>query len=592
MLRHIAAVLLVVLANADAWCEAIEHRIGVLLRDGERVAPERWTATADYLTRQIPGHAFAIVPLSRPAMNAAVSRGELTFVLTDAGHFVYLAGTYGVSGVATAQDSWHGTVYSSVGAVVITRADRRDIGRMSDLKGKSFMADDPESFEGFQLAWWELKAHDIDPFRDFSRLEFTNLAPEDIVEAVRHSSIDAATVRAGVLEQMAAERSLDLGELRLLHPHTAPGYPFLRSTELYPEWILAKTRETPEQFGEGVAVALRAMSRHDPAAAAEKRYAAWIAPADYRPVRELLWDLQLPPYHEEPAATLIDAMRRHWAWLAATLVLLLSLTAIVLHILRVNYRLDLSRRYLERARTLEVQIAQAGRIAAMGEMTTTLAHELNQPLAAIVNYANGCIRRLRSDGMSQDELFTVFERIATEGNRSAEILRRLRDFVGKRRALHLPRDVNRIVREAVTLAELKARRKGVTIHLELSDDVGPVLADAVQIEQVVVNLVHNAIEAIDDAGWRRRDVVVETRSNARRGVDITVRDTGPGFHINGAERMFEPFVSTKRDGMGLGLSISRSIVEAHGDQLRAMPSPDGGAMFTFTLPPANGARAQ
>lgn len=588
MLRRIAAVLLVVLANADARCEAIEHRIGVLLRDGERVAPERWTATADYLTRQIPGHAFEIVPLSRPAMNGAVSRGELAFVLTDAGHFVYLAATYGVSDVATAQDSWHGTVYSSVGAVVITRADRRDIGWMSDLKGKSFMADDPESFEGFRLAWWELKAHDIDPFRDFSRLEFTNLAPEDIVEAVRRNSVDAATVRTGVLEQMAAERSLDLGELRLLHPHTAPGYPFLRSTELYPEWILAKTRETPEQFGESVAVALRAMSRRDPAAA-ERRYAAWIAPADSRPVRELLWDLQLPPYQERPDPTLMDVARRHWTWLAASLVLLLSLTAMVLHVLRVNYRLDLSRRYLERARTLEAQIAQAGRISAMGEMTTTLAHELNQPLAAIVNYAKGGIRRLRFGGMSQDELFTVFERIATEGNRSAEILRRLRDFVGKRRALHLPRDVNRIVREAVTLAELKARQKGVTIRLELSDDVAPVLADAIQIQQVVVNLVHNAIEAIDDAGWRRRDVVVETRPNARSGVDVTVRDTGPGFHINGVERMFEPFVSTKRGGMGLGLSISRSIVEAHGDQLRAMPSPDGGAMFTFTLPPANGA---
>jgi two-component system sensor histidine kinase TtrS len=338
-----------------------------------------------------------------------------------------------------------------------------------------------------------------------------------------------------------------------------------------------------------VAIFLRSTLARDPAAAGAQ-YAAWITPADGGPIRELLRDLRLPPYGELDSLT--DAARRYWPWLAAMLTLLLLLAAAVLHMLRVNRRLELSRSYLERARQLEGQMAHVGRIAAMGEMATTLAHELSQPLAAIVNYARGSIRRVRSEGMSENELIPILERIATEGTRSAEILARLRDFLRKRKPAHVQADINRIVSDAAVLAEVEARQKAVTVRLDLAEAPEPVFVDAIQIEQVVLNLVHNAIEAIDDARWPRREVVIETRPKPGKGVEVTVRDTGPGFPKNDTERMFEPFVSTKPGGMGLGLSISRSIVEAHGDSLRAMLSPEGGAVFYFTLRAFNRAPAQ
>ncbi len=170
----VATLLLSLLIGGDAWCEASEQRIGVLARGGDRIAPDRFATTAEYLTRQIPGRTFSFVPLTRVAMNDAVARGELAFAITNPGHSVHLEVMYGATPIATAQDSWQGTLYSTIGAVVIVQARRPDLARMADLKGKSFMADSRNSFDGFQIAWWELKAHGVDPFRDFSRLVFSD----------------------------------------------------------------------------------------------------------------------------------------------------------------------------------------------------------------------------------------------------------------------------------------------------------------------------------------------------------------------------------------------------------------------------------
>jgi two-component system sensor kinase FixL len=210
--------------------------------------------------------------------------------------------------------------------------------------------------------------------------------------------------------------------------------------------------------------------------------------------------------------------------------------------------------------------------------------ELNQPLTVIVNYARGSIRRLEAGNLDKGDLTKVLERIAAEGHRSAEIIRGLREFLRKRKPVHEPVDVNRIVREAVDFARLWAHHKHVTVRLALGESLPTVVVDAVQIEQVIVNLVHNAIEAIDDARSPRREVTVATQRNERKGVDVTVSDTGPGVPAGVVDRLFDPFVSTKRDGMGLGLSISRSIVEAHGDQLCIVSQAAAGAAFRFTLP--------
>jgi PAS domain S-box-containing protein len=249
---------------------------------------------------------------------------------------------------------------------------------------------------------------------------------------------------------------------------------------------------------------------------------------------------------------------------------------------------DVTRRMLaeDQARHRQAEIAHVCRVSAMGEMATALAHELNQPLAAIVNYAQGSLHRLRAGDARLAELQFALEHIAVLGNKSGEIVRRTRGFLCKGDAQRTRADINGIVHDSVELANLMARQKDVTLRLKLASELPPVSADVIQIEQVVLNLVHNAIEAIDAARMPQREVTIQTARSPCNGVDVMVSDTGPGLPPGDAECIFEAFFTTKPNGMGMGLSISRSIVETYGEQLRAFTNPEGGATFHFSLPAA------
>jgi PAS domain S-box-containing protein len=873
--------LLLFVSDGHARTDATQMTIGVLAGEGEESALAQWSPTAQYLTQRIPEHRFVIVPLDRGRMRRAVVNRELDFVVTDPGQYVELADANGVAALATMTRAWQGKRYAESSVAIIARADRDDIRRLSQVRGKSFIASSRDLFEGFQLVNSELIAHRMEPARDLN-LDFRGLGltPEQIVYAVRDRMVDIAAVRAGVLERMAQEGKIDPSEFHVLHRHSNPGFPFAASTDAYPEWPFARTREAPEKLAQQVAGALRAMPANQPAARAAG-YAGWSAPGDYAPVATL--EKHVCPYEDPPGDYLAYYADRYRAWLIAGTAALFLLTGFVVYVVRTNRRLKVSKLFLERevaertraeqalrqsegalralhditsrhslpfeekarallelgreqfgmpvailsrvdggecmvveicapesalpkgaalnlddalccdvlqtsepqscervsqpshhpafgsrplgsrlcvrveaedtaygvlnflsdaprttpfsetdkeilklmAQWLEVEIerqrieararklssaleqtadmvvitnrdgvieyvntafvtvtgyakaeaigktpgivrsdrhdeefyrrlwktirrgeafhdtfinrkkdgalfyeektitpltdaqgnvthfvstgkdvtsrrlveehsrarqaelAHAGRVNAMGEMTTTLAHELNQPLAAIVNYAQGSIRRVRAGGIKEDELLGALERIAALGSQAGEIIRRLRDFLRKGKPLRERVDINHVVREAADLANLEARRKDVTLRLELSDGLPPVLADPIQIEQVVLNLVHNAIEAIDQGQCPRREVIVQTAPDPKNGVEVIVRDTGPGFAVEDAERLFDTFYTTKATGLGMGLSISRSIIDAHGERLEAMPGA-GGAVFRFALPPIDG----
>ncbi len=756
MFRLLTALLLLTVTAADsAAADATRVAIGVLVRDSEHNAIEHWTPTADYLSQQIPERRFVIIPHNLDGMRRAVEHNELDFILTYPGQYADLQARYGITALATLRNTWRGSLYSVAGAVIITQADRQDLEWMQQLKGKSFMAVSRDDYDCFQLAWWVFKAHNIDPFHDLSRLVFSGLPPEEIVYAVRNRSVDAATVRTGVLERMAREGSIDLNEFRILHPQLTPDYPFARSTELYPEWPFARARGTPVELAQRVANALRTMPADHPAALAGG-YAGWTAPLDYQPVHELLKDLHLSPYEIEDNITVADVIRRYRNWLIVGIAFLLLLGLSSIYMLRMNQRLKLSKRALRRSegalrslhditsrhnlsfegkvqallalgceqfgmpigilsrvegenyeivevvpsdgpipkgsvfplgytycvktlqsaapvsfehaaqsewrthpaydqckleaylgirlevegavygtlnflsaepravlftnsdkeilklmaqwqgseierqraeaqrrklssaleqtadavvitnrdgvieyvnsafqqitgytheeisgkttgilksgkhseqfyrqlwqtilqgetyhetiinrrkngslyyeektitplkdargdiahfvatgkdmtkrrlaeehlRQQQTQLAHACRVSAMGEMSTALAHELNQPLTAIVNYAQGCLLRLRTGEVSRIDLLTALEHIAAQGKLSGEIIRRLRDFLrtGKS-SLRTRSDINDIVREAADMAGLEARRKEITLRLELSNDL-------------------------------------------------------------------------------------------------------------------------
>ena len=250
---------------------------------------------------------------------------------------------------------------------------------------------------------------------------------------------------------------------------------------------------------------------------------------------------------------------------------------------------DITERQQNRKRLQELQaeLTHVCRLSAVGQMGSALAHELNQPLTAIVNYMQACRRLLRTQlGAVPPRVDEAMEKAAAQATRAGEIIRRLRQFVEKGDSERRSEDLNNVVEEASALALVGAKEHGVRVMLELAPDLPPIALDRVQIQQVVLNLVRNAVEAMSAS--EEPSLTIRTRRDAGRGpgglAEVTISDTGSGLAQAVRDQLFHPFVTTKAGGMGVGLSICRSIVEAHGGRIWAEPNAKGGTSFTFTLP--------
>jgi two-component system, LuxR family, sensor kinase FixL len=246
---------------------------------------------------------------------------------------------------------------------------------------------------------------------------------------------------------------------------------------------------------------------------------------------------------------------------------------------------DLTERQQTEARLQELQaeLVHVSRLTAMGEMASALAHELNQPLSAIANYMKGSRRLLENSSEPRsDQVRDAMEKAADQALRAGQIIRRLRDFVARGESERRVEDVKKLVEEASALALVGAKDKGVRVRFEFAPRLDFVLADKVQIQQVLLNLMRNAIEAME--GGERRELLVSTAPAADSTVEISVADTGSGISPEVGAQLFQPFVTTKPQGMGVGLSISRTIIEAHGGSIAMRPNGGGGTVFSFTLP--------
>jgi len=249
------------------------------------------------------------------------------------------------------------------------------------------------------------------------------------------------------------------------------------------------------------------------------------------------------------------------------------------------------RRAEQESRQHQSELVHVCRLSTMGEVATGMAHELNQPLSAIVNYANGCSRRLQSGAGETRELVEAMSQITTQAQRASEIIRRLRALVGKQPPIRSLVDLNHLVREVCSFLELDTERMGLIIELDLAEGEIPVDVDLVQIEQVLLNLVRNALDALLEIPPEERRLVIQSRFSDD-GAEVAVMDTGPGIPPDRMLHLFDPFFTTKETGMGMGLPISQTILENHGGRIWAQSPPGGGAVFYVHLPLGEAAAGQ
>jgi C4-dicarboxylate-specific signal transduction histidine kinase len=247
---------------------------------------------------------------------------------------------------------------------------------------------------------------------------------------------------------------------------------------------------------------------------------------------------------------------------------------------------ELLRRQAERtARQRHDALAHMSRISTMGEIATGLAHEINQPLTAITAYAQAGRRMLAdTEQIGVEELSTILDEMSQQAMRASEIIRRLRSLVRKAPARRSTVDVNALVEEVVELMKLDRRLDPVRIVLDLEASLPSVLADHVQLQQVMINLIQNALDAMDEVDSTQRTLAIGTSLSGEETIEVTVSDSGVGLPADAGEKIFDVFYSDKPDGLGMGLAISRSIVEEHKGRMWVTPDDQRGVTFHFTLP--------
>jgi PAS domain S-box-containing protein len=238
----------------------------------------------------------------------------------------------------------------------------------------------------------------------------------------------------------------------------------------------------------------------------------------------------------------------------------------------------------DRLRQLEADLAHINRVSMMGELAASIAHEVNQPISGVVSNGSACLRWLARDVPDVAEAREAARRIVRDGKRAGEVIARIRALTKRAATPREKLDLNETIRDVLALVGDEAKRKSVSIQTQLADDLSPISGDRVQLQQVLLNLVMNAMEAMSSVSERPRELVLATRNIDADQVQVTVKDSGPGIDPNTLDKIFDPFYTTKPHGMGMGLSICRSILQGHGGRLWVAAKDGPGTIFHFSLP--------
>jgi two-component system sensor histidine kinase TtrS len=570
--------LAVLLAASTVFAAPTTVRIGVLVYRGPDEVVASWGKLPERLSAAIPGHRFELQLLDGPALRDAVHNQQVEFVLTNSGHYVALAAEFGIRRIATVMLPEASSPDQALGSAVVTLANRRDIESLSDLRGKRIVAVAEDSFGGYLAAAGELQKHGVDLEGGDALLTFAGFPMQRALDALKAGRADAAIVRTCLIEQLSAKKRIDANDFKVVAPKIWPGFRCATSTPLYPDWPLAVAPGTDPMLAKAVTVALLSL----PAGAGNL---TWDVPADYESVRNVFRDLMIGPYAHLRTTTIEGLAKRYRPYILLVLALL---AGIVIHVIRVEYLV--SRRTSElrdaqaRAQEFQRETEHMARLCILGEMSGTLAHELNQPLTTIATYAQGLERHCAGGEISCDLVANANREIVAQTERASGVIRRIRAFVKKRVAVRETRPIMETVREATDMfSAMLPDLPPVLVENHLAAGVA-VEADHLQVQQVLLNLLKNAADAAAELPLDRRviSVFIDRYEGA---LAIQVADRGPGVPVETLSHLFEPFFTTKPDGLGLGLAICQSIIEAHGGHLRAEPrNPAPGLVFRFTLP--------
>ena len=543
-------------ALAGSW------NIGILAMRGEVLTRNHWQPLETLLNQQLPGEQFHVQPLDLHQMQTAVNKGSVQFVVTNPAQFVQLNSRSPLRWLASLRSA-RGTG-NVIGSAILTRRDS-GITDAHDLIGKTVGAIDPQAFGGYLLGYKALSDAGLRPDRDVN-LRFTGFPADALLYLLREKAVQAVIVPVCLLEKMDEEGLVDKADYVAVI--NRPGnIACLTSTPLYPDWSFAALPAVSDALADRVTRALLA--------APDSAAFHWGAPASTSQVEALLRDVQQHPQQRRLWLDVKSWVIQHQWLMGGTALMLLLLTLNYIWVMLLVRRRG---RQLERnsvqLRQQERALETARQMSVLGEMTSGFAHELNQPLSAIRHYAQGCLIRLQS----QDPTHTILpalEHIDQQAQRGAETLRNLRRWVSQAQGSPVRTEEweNISIYEAVhhvwQLLRMAQQFPTLTLHSNI-DRALTVSLPPVLLEQVLANLILNAAQAGATTLWM-------DASSSPHGVRITLQDNGGGIDDALLHQAFQPFMTSRKEGMGLGLVICQRLVRYGQGEigLRNQTAPDG-----------------
>lgn len=597
--RLILATIFFLLSNA---LFAKDIRIALRANKGVAKGLSQWQATADFLSKKIPEHRFVIVPFeNNSALNQAVSLGKFHFCITNPASGVEHQIRYGAEPLATLVNKRRGKGYSKFGSVIFTRADRADINSLQDTKGKMIIGVDELGFGGWRVAWYELLQKDINPYKDYSELRFAGGKQQDVVYAVRDKKVATGIVRTDMLERMSESGKINLSDFKVLNVKKTEGFPFLHSTNLYPEWMFSSIHLADEKLKKQVIKALFSIQA-DSQAAIKGQYIKWIEPMDYSSVNNLLKKLKVGPYNIATMGKVERFVEQYGTIFLIFAIIFTLLVFIVFYVLGLNKKLSKAQESLklemDLSKKLERQLLHSHRIESLGHLTGGIAHDFNNMLASIIGFTE--LSLYSKEVKSNEKLTGYLKHVITASRKCTSLVNQMLMFsrtateTEKKGELSVSLFLNDIHKLALTLLPSSYK-----LTIEYVDKSLFIIANPTMLTQAMMNLYLNAKDAINgehgnislSAEYVKLDalhVFCNSCHQDIRGkyVVIRINDNGAGIDDEIKDHIFDPFFSTKEvgKGSGMGLSVVHGIVHEHGGHIILDSKLNQGSTINIFLP--------